>query len=158
MLTEPSLFIVNFPFVIVPFELSSILSAVKAVSSIAQPPIYPLGALNSPANEAAPVFESKLNVTSPRESVPIIPSSSIVTLSLIAIEPTDISEIFPPIVPLISKLLPFQVRFSVKENVPSSFKITSPAVKVVSPIAQPPIYPLGALNAPANVALPLLSI
>jgi hypothetical protein len=57
---------------------------------------------------AAPVFESKLNVTSPRESVPIIPSSSIVTLSLIAIEPTDISEIFPPIFPSISKLLPSQ--------------------------------------------------
>ena len=108
MLTEPSLFIVNFPFVIVPFELSSILPVEIESSLMSQPPISPLVALNLPANVAAPVFESKLNVTSPRESVPIIPSSSIVTLSLIAIEPTDISEIFPPIVPLISKLLPFQ--------------------------------------------------
>jgi hypothetical protein len=125
---------------------------------MSQPPISPLGALNSPANVAAPVFESKLNVTSPRESVPIIPSSSIVTLSLIAIEPTDISEIFPPIFPSISKLLPSQISLSAKENVPLSFKKTLPAEIECSSMSQPPISPLGALNSPANVALPLLLI
>jgi len=114
------------------------------VGALNSPTNVPDAALNAPANVVAPVFESKLNVTSPRESVPIIPSSSIVTLSLIAIEPTDISEIFPPIVPLISKLLPSQVRLSAKENVPLSFKKTLPAEIECSSMSQPPISPSSA--------------
>jgi hypothetical protein len=55
-------------------------------------------------------------------------------------------------------LLPSQIRLSAKENVPFELSSIVPAVKAVSPIAQPPISPLEALNSPANEALPLLSI